>query len=137
MSDICLVVNHNSVVTRRYLLETYGDTTYPESSNFKKILPSQQLIKLCGEDLDYKAIINNFMTNIQGMFTLINDNNTLTKGWLHDYAPTEIDHEFTDVHMRPIVVGKDLEKTMDELFKGIEDNVTILNANLELLKERF
>ena len=137
MSDVCLVLNHNVNVTRRYLQETYGDTTHPESSNLRYVLPSQQLVKLLKEDADYKEIINNFMTNAQSMFTLINDNNTLIKGWLDDYEPDEEGHEFTDVKMRPMVIGKDLSKTMDTLFEGIIDNVTILNANLEVLKERF
>ena len=140
MSDVCLVVNHNTVVTRRYLQETYGDTTYPESSNLRFVLPSQQLVKLLNKDLttkDYNAIINNFVTNISSMFTLINENNTLVKTWLDDYMPDEEGHEFTDVKMRPIVIGEDLSKTMDALFEGIIDNVTILNMNLEVLKERF
>lgn len=137
MSDVCLVLNHNVTVTRRYLQETYGDETYPESSNLRYVLPSQQLVKILSEDVDYNAIINNFITNISDMFTLINQNNTLIKAWLDDYEPDEEGHEFTDVKMRLIVVGKDLNKTMDALFEGIIDNVTILNMNLELLKERF
>jgi len=137
MSDVCLVFNNNVKVIRLYLQEVYGDTTYPESSNLREILPSQQLVKLHGKDLDYNAIINNFIKNISDMFVLINDNNTLIKHWLDDYEPDEAGHEFTDVKMRPIVVGKDLDKAMDDLFEGIEDNVTILNANLEVLKERF
>lgn len=140
MSDVCLVVNHNTTVTRRYLQETYGDTTHPESSNLRFILPSQQLIKLSNKDLieeDFKAIINNFITNISNMFILINENNTLIKTWLDDYEPDEAGHEFTNVKMRPITIGEDLSKTMDNLFEGIIDNVTILNMNLEVLKERF
>ena len=137
MTDICLAVNHNTTITRRYLQETYGDTIHPESSNFRYILPSQQLVKLLKKDANYKEIINNFITNISSMFTFINDNNTLVKAWLDDYMPDEIGHEFTDVKMRPIIVGEDLSKTMNELFKGIEDNVTILNANLGVLIERF
>lgn len=140
MSDVCLVFNHNVRVTREYLQLTYGDTTYPESSNLRYVLPSQQLVKLSNKDLteeDFKAIISNFITNISSMFTLINENNTLIKTWLDDYMPNEEGHEFTNVKMRPIVVGEDLSKTMDDLFKGIIDNVTILNMNLEVLKERF
>ena len=140
MSDVCLVVNHNTRVTREYLQTTYVGTTYSESSNLRFILPSQQLVKLSSKDLtakDFDAIINNFISNILDMFILINQNNTLVKQWLDDYAPEEEGHDFTDVKMRPIIVGKDLSKTMDELFKGIIDNVTILNDNLEVLKERF
>ena len=140
MSDVCLVFNHNVRVTREYLQLTYGDTTYPESSNLRYVLPSQQLVRLSNKDLteeDFKAIINNFITNISGMFTLINENNTLIKTWLDDYKPDEAGHEFTNVKMKPTTVGKDLSKTMDELFEGIIDNVTILNMNLEVLKERF
>ena len=140
MSDVCLVVNHNTRVTREYLQLTYGGTDFDESSNLRFVLPSQQLVKLLSKNLttkDYKELINNFITNISSMFTLINDNNTLVKTWLHDYEPTEDEHEFTDVKMKPIVVGKDLSETMDALFEGIIDNVTILNMNLEVLKERF
>lgn len=137
ISDVCLVFNNNVKVTRLYLQETYGDITHPESSNLREILSSQQLVKILGEDVDYKAIIDNFITNISSMFTLINQNNTLVKGWLDDYEPDEAGHEFTDVKMKPIVVNEDLSKTMDELFEGIIDNVTILNMNLEVLKERF
>ena len=140
MSDVCLVVNHNSRVTREYLQLTYDGAGFGESSNLRFILPSQQLVKLSNKDLtteDYDAIINNFITNISSMFTLINENNTLIKTWLHDYEPEEDEHDFTDVKMRPITIGKDLSKTMNELFEGIIDNVTILNMNLELLKERF
>ena len=140
MSDVCINVNHNVDVTKTYLQLVYGDTTYPESSNFRHVLPSQQLVKLCNKDLtdeDLKAIINNFITNVSGMFTLINENNRLVKGWLDDYAPTEDEHNFADVKMLPITIGKDLDKTMDELFECIEDNVITLNSNLELLKERF
>ena len=137
MSDVCLVFNHNVNVTRRYLQETYGDTTYPEDSNLRYVLPSQQLVKLLKDGANYKEIINNFITNISSMFTLINDNNTLVKTWLDDYEPDEAGHEFTDVKMKPIIIGDDLSKAMDDLFEGIEDNITILNANLEVLKERF
>ena len=140
MSDVCLVVNHNSRVTREYLQLTYGGEGFDESSNLRFILPSQQLVKLSNKDLttkDYNAIINNFITNVSSMFTLINQNNTLIKTWLDDYEPEEDEHDFTDVKMRPIIIGEDLSKTMDALFEGIIDNVTILNMNLELLKERF
>ena len=140
MSDVYLVVNHNTTVTRRYLQETYGDTIHPESSNLRFILPSQQLVKLSNKNLvgeDFKAIINNFITNISNMFILINENNTLIKAWLDDYEPDEAGHEFTNVKMRPMTIGEDLSKTMDNLFEGIVDNVTILNMNLEVLKERF
>ena len=137
MSAICLAVNHNTTITRRYLQEIYGDTTYPESSNLRYILPSQQLIKILKKDADYKEIINNFITNISSMFTFINDNNTLVKAWLDDYMPDEIGHEFTDVKMKSVVIGDDLSKAMEDLFNGMEDNVTILNANLGVLIERF
>lgn len=137
MSDVCLVVNHNTRVTREYLQLTYDGEGFNESSNLRFILPSQQLVKLQGKDLDYNAIINNFIKNVSSTFTLINENNTIIKQWLDDYEPDEEGHEFTDVKMRPIVVGKDLTKTMDALFEGIIDNVTILNMNLEVLKERF
>jgi hypothetical protein len=137
MSDICLVFNNNVKVTRLYLQEVYGDTTYPENSNLREVLPSQQLVKLHGEDLDFKAIINNFISNVSDMFILINENNALIKQWLDDYEPDELGHDFTDVKMRPIIIGEDLSKTMNALFEGIIDNVTILNMNLDLLKERF
>ena len=145
MSDVCLVLNHNVNVTRRYLQETYGDTTYPESSNFRFVVPSQQLVRLMNKDLkakDYNVIINNFMTNISSMFTSINENNTLVKTWLDDYMPDELGHDFTDVKMRPIIIDTDMDEdklseVMDNLFEGIIDNVTILNMNLEVLKERF
>ena len=141
MSDICLNMNNNTKVIREYLQLTYGDTTYPESSNFRDVLPSQQLVKLSNKDLkteDYNAIINNFITNMQSMFTLINNNNnTLVKTWLDDYEPDEEAHEFTDVKMKPIIIGEDLSKAMDDLFEGMEDNVLILNNNIEVMKERF
>lgn len=142
MSDVCLVFNHNVNVTREYLQLTYGDTTYPESSNLRYVLPSQQLVKLSNEEVDYYAIINNFITNISSMFTLINENNMLVKTWLDDYMPDEEGHDFTDVKMLPIVIDKDmneeqLSKVMDSLFEAIEDNVITLNDNLEILKERF
>lgn len=140
MSDICLVLNHNVDVTKRYLLEVYGDTIYPENSNLRYVLPSQQLVKLMNKGLeakDFNAIINNFITNISSMFSLINENNRLVKAWLDDYEPDESGHDFIDVKMRLIIVGEDLSKAMDELFENIEDNVVILNSNLELLKERF
>lgn len=140
MSDICLNMNNNTKVIREYLQLTYGDTTYPESSNLRDVLPSQQLVKLMNKDLteeDFKAIINNFMTNISSMFTLINENNRLVKTWLDDYEPDEEGHDFTDVKMKPIILDKDLSKTINSLFEGITDNVTILNMNLEVLKERF
>lgn len=137
MSSICLVFNNNVKVTRLYLQEVYGDATHPESSNLREILPSQQLVKLHGKDLDYNAIIHNFIKNISDMFILINENNSIVKQWLDDYEPNEEAHEFTDVVIKPIVVGNDLNKAMDDLFEGVMDNVTILNANLEVLKERF
>lgn len=137
MSDICLVFNNNNRVIKLYLQEIYGDAIHVESSNLRDILPSQQLIILHGKDLDLKAIINNFIKNISDMFILINDSNTIIKQWLDDYEPDEAGHEFTDVKMKPIVISEDLSKAMDDLFEGIEDNVTILNANLEVLKERF
>lgn len=145
MSDVCLNMNNNVKVIREYLQLTYGDTTYPESSNLRDVLPSQQLVKLSNKDLkteDFNAIINNFITNISSMFTLINENNTLVKTWLDDYEPNEEGHDFTDVKMKPIIIDKDIDedklsKIMDSLFEAIEDNVTILNMNLEVLKERF
>jgi len=145
MSDMCLNVNHNVDVTREYLQLTYGDTTYPESSNLRYVLPSQQLVKLSNKDLtteDFNAIINNFITNITSMFLLINENNNIIKQWLDDYEPNEEGHDFTDVVMKPITIDKDMDeeelsKVMDSLFEAIEDNVIILNSNMELLKERF
>ena len=140
VSDICLNMNNNTKVIRGYLKLTHGDTKYNESSNLRDVLPSQQLVKLMNKDLaeeDFKAIINNFITNVSSMFTLINENNVLVKTWLDDYKPDEEGHDFTDVKMKPIIIGKDLSKTMDALFEGMEDNVTILNMNLEVLKERF
>jgi len=137
MSDICITLNHNSNVVREYLQAAYGGTDYDESSNLQEVMPSMQLVKLSNKPEDLTAIINNFISNISDMFTTINQNNTIIKQWLDDYEPDEEAHEFTDVTLRPIVVGKDLNKAIDDLFEGVEDNVLILNNNIEVMKERF
>jgi len=140
--EYALVINHNARVMQQFLnmMTTYMDAD--EYNTFKPIIPTQHLNALAREVLgvkDFKAIINNFISNSIDNANNVNNNFQLIRSGLSAYAYTE-DEGFNDITIRtrqvednnPDVEG--LKKVIDRLNLEMANNYIVINHNLRVLR---
>ena len=140
MNEVCLIVNHNSSVTK-----DFARLHYEAEILCYDIKPSEQLSRLTLNELDdeeYTDIINKFISNVKENVLLINQNIESFRNCLNDNDPSATINEHEDIifDMEEIKEGKtseEMEKDIDALIDKVREVVKTLNINREILIENI
>ena len=140
--EYALVINHNSRVLQQFLNTMTDYMDADEYNTFKPIIPTQHLNALAREPLnviDFKKMINNFISDGIDNANNVNHNFLLIRNGLGDYAYTE-DEGFRDISITTNLVNDNnpdvdrLKKVVDRLNKEMANNYNIINHNLHVLR---
>jgi len=140
--EYALVLNHNMRVLQQFLnyMHIYVDTD--EYNGFKDLIPTQHLNALAHEELDvsdFKAIINNFISNSVNNTMNVNSNFRLIRNGLSDYEYSD-DVGFIEekVSTRPVAVSDPdvemLKKKVDALSREMSSNYATTQHNLYVVR---
>lgn len=140
--EYALVINHNSRVLQQFLNSMTDHMDADEHNTFRPIIPTQHLNTLARRPLDiidFKEIINNFVSNSIDNANNVNNNFRLVRDGLSDYTYTE-DEGFRDITVTTRLVSDTnpdvdrLKKVVDRLNKEMANNYTIINHNLHVVR---
>ena len=144
-ADLCLTINHNTLLAKNFLQEVYNNGELAgESEMFAKVYPSQQLKPLYldpSEPKDFKGIINRFVNNNISNSMGLNHNFGLFTEWLNDYNYTEDGYKAS--HLSPqekTITDNDpsveyMKKKVDTLQKEVATTSRVITHNFNLIKE--
>ena len=140
--EYALIINHNSRVLQQFLNSMTDYMGADEHNTFKPIIPTQHLNALARRPLDvldFKKMINNFISNSVDNANNVNNNFRLIRDGLGDYAYTE-DEGFRDISITTKIVSDNnpdadrLKKVVDRLSKEMANNYAIINHNLHVVR---
>jgi len=140
--EYALVLNHNMRVLQQFLnyMHEYSDVS--EFNGFKDLIPTQHLNALAHKELDvsdFKAIINNFISNSVNNTMNVNNNFRLIRNGLSDYVYSD-DVGFIEgkVSTKPVVVNDPdvemLKKKVDALSREMASNYATTQHNLYIVR---
>lgn len=140
--EYALVLNHNMRVLQQFLNYMHTYLGIDEFNGFKDLIPTQHLNALAHEELninDFKAIINNFISNSVNNTMNVNNNFRLVRNGLTDYTYTE-DTGFIEEKVSTRIVKESnpdvemLKKRIDRLSIEMSQNYATTQHNLYVVR---
>lgn len=142
-TEYCLTLRHNVLVLRQFFNMMSDNITDREEFNtFKDTLPTQHLNDLYHRRLelnDFRAIINDFISNAINNINIVNHNFDIINAGFEDYAAS-IDAGFIALMSRAKMINEDnpdvemMKDVVDRLRRESKVNFNTIMTNLNVVK---